>query len=232
MFLPPTRERIELEVARRLEDEPSFVSAATAASTRAAGDAAAAILAGHFRAVLGALATDFEDTFSRRAMADFAFTDVDGYSHVVDVKTHRLGTTFNMPNLTSVERLTRFYETDTNYFTLVLVAYEADAGILRVPSVRFLPIEFLSWSCLAIGALGWGQIQLANANRVVIDERTSRPEWMLEMCARLETFYAREREKVAQRLEYFHAARRRWEARATRPASLRARGLPAADDVG
>lgn len=38
-------------------------------------------------------------------MADLAFTDKEGIYSVVDVKTHREDTRFNMPNLTSVERL-------------------------------------------------------------------------------------------------------------------------------
>lgn len=42
-------------------------------------------------------------------MADLAFTDKEGFYSVVDVKTHRADTKFNMPNLTSVERLARFY---------------------------------------------------------------------------------------------------------------------------
>ncbi len=45
-------------------------------------------------------------------MADLAFQDQQGFYYVVDVKTHRTDTKFNMPNLTSVERLARFYEDD------------------------------------------------------------------------------------------------------------------------
>jgi len=56
-------------------------------------------------------------------MADLAFTDKDGFYYVVDVKTHRLDTKFNMPNLTSVERLARFYEEDVNYFSLLKIDY-------------------------------------------------------------------------------------------------------------
>ena len=52
---------------------------------------------------------EFSSSFARRAMADFAFTDVDGKYYVIDVKTHNLETSFNMPNLTSVGRLSRFY---------------------------------------------------------------------------------------------------------------------------
>jgi hypothetical protein len=37
----------------------------------------------------------------------------------VDVKTHREETAFNMPNLTSVDRLARFYEDDANFFVML-----------------------------------------------------------------------------------------------------------------
>ena len=57
-------------------------------------------------------------------MADLAFEDSEGFYYVVDVKTHRHDTKFNMPNLTSVERLARFYEDDKNYFVLLFVSYE------------------------------------------------------------------------------------------------------------
>ena len=41
-------------------------------------------------------------------MADLAFKDKVSNYCVVDVKTHREGTVFNLPNLTSVDRLARF----------------------------------------------------------------------------------------------------------------------------
>ncbi len=73
---------------------------------------------------------------------------------MIDVKTHRTDTRFNMPNLTSVERLTRFYQDDKNYFVVLLVSYTVSGTALKVSGVRFVPIEFLMWECLTIGALG------------------------------------------------------------------------------
>lgn len=84
-------------------------------------------------------------------MADMAFTDVDGFYYVVDVKTHRADTKFNMPNLTSVERLARFYEDDSNYFVLLLVSYQLNDDKAVFTDMRFIPIEFLSWDCLTLG---------------------------------------------------------------------------------
>jgi len=97
-------------------------------------------------------------------MADLAFNDREGNYYVIDVKTHRLDTKFNMPNLTSVQRLARFYEDDKNYFVILAVAYSVVELQIKVERVHFVPIEFLSWDCLTIGALGWGQIQIANSN--------------------------------------------------------------------
>ncbi len=146
-------------------------------------------------------------------MADIAFGDIDGNFYVVDVKTHRLETAFNMPNLTSVERLVRLYEDDKNYFVLLLVKYRAAPGQLVIEDVNFIPIEYLSWECLTVGALGWGQIQIANANKVVVAEGYSRKRWMLELCEVMLSFYPREIAKIGERIEYFERVRERWVSR-------------------
>lgn len=91
---------------------------------RAAGDAIQDILARNFDSILGNLVAEYSIDFARRAMADLAFRDVDGNYYVVDVKSHRTSTRFNMPKLTSVERLTRFYEDVKNYFVLLMDKYD------------------------------------------------------------------------------------------------------------
>lgn len=146
-------------------------------------------------------------------MADLAFTDVDGHYHVVDVKTHRLDTSFNMPNLTSVRRLIRLYEDDANYFVMLMVEYRLIDTRLAVETVRFVPIEFLAWDCLTVGALGWGQIQIANANRINITEGYSRRAWMLDLCEAMLNFYPREMAKIADRIDYIETIRQSWQNR-------------------
>ncbi|MFN7209173.1 MAG: hypothetical protein ACK4P1_02115 [Aggregatilineales bacterium] len=162
--------------------------------------------------MLGAWASEYQAAFARRAMADIAFEDPEGMYYLVDVKTHRRDTDFNMPNLTSVERLVRLYEDDHNVFTLLLVDYALAEERLHFEQVRFFPIEFISWACLTIGALGWGQIQIANINHLVI-QRQSRRAWMLSLCERLAQFYPREMEKIAQRKAHFEQVEQVWRAR-------------------
>ncbi len=199
------------ERARRfLNDQAGLLSPNTVKSPRAVGDALQDVLAAHFESFLGDYRSDYSAEFARRAMADMAFSDTDRNYYVIDVKTHREDTKFNMPNLTSVERLSRFYEDDANYFVLLLIKYTTDETRILVNRIDFVPIEFLDWNCLTVGALGWGQIQIANSNRIELNSNTTRKKWMLEMCDILLEFYPKEIGKIGDRITYFEKVKKRW----------------------
>ena len=213
IFYRSAYKRIEAGIVKLINSQPDFLSANTSASPRAAGDAIQRILSDNFRSLLGDLCSEYSADFARRAMADLAFQDKDGLYYVVDVKTHRLETHFNMPNLTSVERLARFYEDDKNHFVILMLSYSVGGNRVRAQTAHFVPIEFLSWECLTIGALGWGQIQISNANNISVKEDYSRKKWMLELCEVMLEFYPREIGKIGERIEYFRDVKKRWEAR-------------------
>ena len=79
-----------------------------------------------------------------------------------------------------------------------MVRYALKGSRVEVSDVLFIPIEFLDWECLTIGALGWGQIQIANSNRIKINHGFSRKEWMLSLCEAMFEFYPREIFKIEQ----------------------------------
>jgi len=201
---------IQDRVRDLINNSPDFLSKNTAQSPRAAGDAIENVVAASFDKVLGEHCGEYSSNFARRAMADFAFKDPDGLYYIVDVKTHRTDTKFNMPNLTSVERLARFYEDDTNFFTVLLVSYGVEGVKAKVVDVKFIPIEFLGWDCLTIGALGWGQIQIANSSFVTVNPGYSRKQWMLEFCDVMLQFYPREIAKIGERVSRFERLREFW----------------------
>jgi len=212
IFYTDSYKKIENQIKIFLNGYPNFLSKDTISSTRATGDAIQHILKENFQDILRRFSKDYFDKFARRAMADFAFTDRKDLYYVVDVKTHRLDTEFNMPNLTSVQRLTRLYENDSKYFILLMVTYSIASGVhIHITRTHFIPIEFLSWDCLTIGALGWGQIQIANANNIVVNHKYSRKKWMLELCDFLFEFYPHEIEKAKKRTKYFKKVKKHWE---------------------
>lgn len=210
IFYTDEYKRIEQEIKALLNNEPAFLTQRTSGSTRAVGDAVQDILGEKLPDVVHMHIHEYSADFARRSMADIAFTDHDGFHYLIDVKTHRSDTAFNMPNLTSVERLSRLYSSPTDYFVLLLVEYTLNDTVLAVSNVHFIPIEFLSWDCLTIGALGWGQIQIANANRLIIHEQYPRKQWMLELCDRLFEFYPREIAKITERITHFEKIRDFW----------------------
>ncbi|MCS6872258.1 MAG: hypothetical protein RML95_01640 [Anaerolineae bacterium] len=212
LFYTDAHQRVERETLLLLSQAPTLLSTHTLESPRAVGDAVQAFLGVHFEQALGNLASRYQADFARRAMADIAFEGSDGMYYIVDVKTRRHNTRFNMPNLTSVERLARLYEDDRNVFALLLVDYAIAGTLLHSEQVRFFPIEFISWECLTIGALGWGQIQIANVSHLVV-QMQSRRTWMLTLCERLLQFYPREIDKIVQRMAHFKEVQQAWVAR-------------------
>ena len=211
IFYTNTYKELEKKIADFLNHQTDFLSPRTINSPRAVGDAIENILVENFGTILGDLSKEYSSTFARRAMADLAFTDKDDFYYVVDVKTHRLDTKFNMPNLTSVERLARFYEDDKNYFVVLKVNYKIKGPKIIIKKVTFVPIEFLSWDCLTIGALGWGQIQIANANIVNVISKNKRRKWMIEMCDFLLEFYPKEISKIKERIAHFEKVKKYWQ---------------------
>ncbi|MCY3627097.1 MAG: hypothetical protein OXG88_05600 [Gammaproteobacteria bacterium] len=202
--------RIAQEIKHYINSLDNVLSSHTSGSPRAAGDALESLVAEVFGTLLAEWSNEYSSDFARRAMADMAFTDVEGFYSIVDVKTHREETRFNMPNLTSVERLSRFYESDTNVFSLFLIKYSVSETKLTVSDCLFVPIEFLSWECLTIGALGWGQIQIANSNNIEIEAQNSRKDWMLQLCEVMLAFYPREIDKITERIQRFTVVRDYW----------------------
>jgi hypothetical protein len=211
LFVVKTRQKIEKKVVDLL-NENQLMNYNTVNSPRAVGDAVQGFLETNIANCLpNKLVTKINTSFARRSMADLAFEDIHGNYYVVDIKTHNLNTSFNMPNLTSVERLARFYGDIKNNFVLMLVSYTIQNEELRFTKCLFVPIEYLGWSCLTLGALGWGQIQIANSNTINIELENTRKKWMLQLCDALDLFYPNEISKITQRIDYFRNIREYWE---------------------
>lgn len=205
--------RVAADVRDYINSAPDFLTETVAGSPRAVGDAIENLVAKEFESFLGEWCVEYSSDFARRAMADLAFSDKDGFYSVVDVKTHREDTRFYMPALTSVERLSRFYESDMNVFSILAVKYSVSGVKVTVSEVLFSPIEFLDWGCLTVGALGWGQIQLANSNDIRVTHGYSRRRWMLQLCEAMGEFYPREIDKIQTRIDRFESVRTYWESR-------------------
>jgi hypothetical protein len=211
LFISKNRQKIE-KIVIKLLNADLVMDKNVANDPRSVGAAVQGFLEKNISQCLPEkLITKISTSFARRSMADLAFEDINENYYVVDIKTHNLGTSFNMPNLTSVQRLARLYEDSINYFVLLLVSYTIQNDQLLFQECLFIPIEYLDWSCLTLGALGWGQIQIANSNIINIEVTNTRKKWMLQLCDALDLFYPKEISKITQRIDYFKNIREYWE---------------------
>lgn len=210
IFDERSRRGIESAVSGIIEREEGVLTSITSASTRAVGDAIQSIVANRFESLLGQHVIEYVAELPRRAMADFTFTDDSGVRHLVDVKTHRVGTAFNMPNLTSVKRLIDLYEEPDVCFTVLMIEYRIEDSRIRVMSVNFAPIEWIQWECLTIWALGWGQVQIADSEKILVDPLQTRQHWMTLLCEAMLEFYPAEIAKIRERIDFARRARERW----------------------
>lgn len=178
-------------------------------STRAVGDAVQEYLATRgLASVLKKYGISVKSNFSRRAIEDAAFND-DGKYYAVDVKTHNLQANFSRPNLISVKRLAEFYKNPNNNFCVLIVSYTVSDNMIDYKECHFNLIESFSWDCLAFGALGCGQIQIANPNNLSFNNDIDRKIWMVELCDKLEAFYDCEIKKIENRKEWFRHEKER-----------------------
>lgn len=199
------------------DNAANIVTGSSLSSPRAVGDAVQEYLGDQGLAtVLSAYGIDVTSEFGRRAMEDMAFKDQNDNYYAVDVKTHNVDTDFNMPNLISVKRLATFYKNDNkNNFCILIVSYKVIDGNITYQNCFFKRIENFNWSCLTLGALGWGQIQIANANNLSFleNDSTIRKSWMLKLCDKLFTFYDEEISKIGERKTWFCSIKSYWESK-------------------
>ena len=145
-------------------------------------------------------------------MADMSYYDEANNYYAIDIKTHRLDSVFNMPNLISVKVLDKFYqESKQNNFMILKVDYSTTDTGIKIEKIRYNPIEFYDWKCLRIGALGWGQIQIENSNNILVKE-CKRARWMASMCNKILLHYENEMKKIEEsRIMCFNKAKQFWE---------------------
>lgn len=173
---------------------------------RAVGEAYEELMQDNFEELLGTDGQKYEKATRAKATADFSFYDNDGKYYAVDVKTHCIGK-WGMPNLISYKKLNKFYKDSNNTFLILLIDYHvSDEGNVVPNNVKLVPIEWISWDCLAVqGTLG--QIQIKNAE-LVYPYGMSREEWIENFHINVRSSICRKMQLLKKELEIFETYER------------------------
>ena len=171
---------------------------------RAVGEAYEELMQDNFEELLGTDGQKYEKATRAKATADFSFYGNDGKYYAVDVKTHCIGK-WGMPNLISYKKLNKFYKDSNNTFLILLIDYQVtDEGNVVPNNVKLVPIEWISWDCLAVqGTLG--QIQIKNAE-LVYPYGLSREEWIEDFHVNVHSSICRKIRLLEKELEFFEVS--------------------------
>lgn len=121
-----------------------------------------------------------ESATSKRSMEDIQIVTPDKLFKF-DTKSHDVDSEFSMPNLVSIDRLKRFYQSDNNFLVYIFIDYKVVEEIAQIIDVKVKLIEELDWSILAIQNLGKGQLQIKNMNSDLVFGQINRKEWLEEL---------------------------------------------------
>jgi hypothetical protein len=124
-----------------------------------------------------------------------------GTRYLIDVKTRRLNTQFNMPNLISVDRLDRILSDPTQDLWYWLIDYEVmPDGRCMVRYSEIRAVWSLPLDALAIQNLGKGQLQIKDWTKLGI-HRSDRDGWLRDMRRMRKAFYLKQVDKFRKMAE-------------------------------
>jgi len=122
---------------------------------------------------------------SKRSIEDVGLVTTDYNDIKIDIKTHDSESELSMPNLISISRIKKFYENQRNLLLYVFVKYiniidseNPHGHSVQILDIKVSAIEQIDWSCLTIGNLGKGQLQITNMNEISFNNVLTRKDWL------------------------------------------------------
>lgn len=118
------------------------------------------------------------DNITAKSVADVFIQDKKDW--YIDIKCHNANKS-SVPNLISVDRLLKLYESTKPVFVIIKVDYEIEENKVSIKDVDVFRIEDLSLDGLNIANIGKGQIQLKNSELRKNQSRKAFKEGLIEM---------------------------------------------------
>ena len=181
-------------------------------SPRTTGDMLPKILATGLEDILEPHLKKFTITKTGKPMENYVLDGKDGFTYHINVTTNRIEKS-SSPNICAVSKLTTLYDESLDYkkvFVVLLVKYSGKDETDFIKDVTFLPVEYISWECLGLAALGQGQLQITRIKEQLTIQRIDRQEWMMDFASKQIYFYTEEAQKNLKRVVESNKLRDRW----------------------
>lgn len=147
----------------------------------------------------GDLITEKRAPRSKKSIEDVTLVS-GGVLYYIDPKTHDVNSDFSMPNLTSIEKIKKLFQSQTEELVYVFVSYKIVNGIVNIIDIKVFFLWELDISILGIGALGKGQLQIKNANDSLIFTSQSKQIWYQDFKKLVQIFLKKQISKINKQI--------------------------------
>jgi len=136
---------------------------------------------------------------SKKSIEDVTLVS-NGVSYYIDPKTHDINSEFSMPNLTSVQKIKKLFDTTDKELIYVFVSYAITEGMVIISDIKVFFLWELDISILGVGALGKGQLQIKNANNNLVFTEKGKVGWYGDFKFLMQEFLKKQLIKVNKQI--------------------------------
>jgi hypothetical protein len=136
---------------------------------------------------------------SKKSIEDVTLVS-NGVLYYIDPKTHDINSDFSMPNLTSVEKIKKLFDTTDKELIYVFVSYAITDGMVIISDIKVFFLWELDISILGVGALGKGQLQIKNANKDLVFTQKGKVGWYGDFKLLMQEFLKKQLIKVNKQI--------------------------------
>jgi hypothetical protein len=136
---------------------------------------------------------------SKKSIEDVTLVS-NGVSYYIDPKTHDINSEFSMPNLTSVQKIKKLFDTTDKELIYVFVSYAITEGMVIISDIKVIFLWELDISILGVGALGKGQLQIKNANKDLVFTEKGKVGWYGDFKLLMQEFLKKQLIKVNKQI--------------------------------
>jgi hypothetical protein len=145
------------------------------------------------------LITEKRKSRSKKSIEDVTIMS-ENITYYIDPKTHNINSNFSMPNLTSIDKIKKLFSSENKELLYVMVDYFIENQVVIISNINVFFIWELDISCLGVGALGKGQLQIKNANKKIVFSSEGKKNWYLNFKKLVQNFLKKQIKKTEKQI--------------------------------
>jgi hypothetical protein len=124
---------------------------------------------------------EIKEPKSAKSTEDVTIINNDDHIFYIDSKSHNINSEFSMPNLISIEKLRKLFNSENEDIIYVFISYEKHGQDILIKNIRVKYIWEISFDSLRIGSLGKGQLQISDMKKELLFTDIGKQLWFEQL---------------------------------------------------